>query len=222
MLSKIVTKEEALQHVIGGIRLMCGGFDGMGCPTELIEAILQKGVRNLTLISMDAGSPERGIGSLIAHERVKRLLTSQIDSNPEAGRQMMAGKLEVIFYSQGILAEKIRMGGAGLPGFLVRQELWSDTGQEQQTIEYDGESYVIEPCLTADVGIVAAKWADPYGNLVYEKSTRNLNPLVAMASDLTIALVDQIVPLGELDPETIVTPGVFVNYIVKTDGGYGA
>lgn len=222
MLSKIVTREEALKHVVDGMCLMYGGFDGMGSPTELADGILQKGVRDLTLIGMDAGYPERGIGSLITHQRVRRLLTTHIGSNPEAGRQLLAGKLDVVFYSQGILAEKVRLGGVGLPGFLVSQKTGSAADGNQQIVAYEGKEFWIESALTADVGIIAAKQADPYGNLVYERSARNLNPLVAMAADLTIAEVEEIVPLGELDPELIVTPGIFVTYIVKTGGGNDA
>lgn len=219
MVTKIVTVEQALEAVTDGMRLMYGGFGGVGSPGELIEGILQKGVRDLTLIGIDAGYPDAGIGRLISGKRVKRLLTTHIGSNPEAGRQMMAGLLDVTFLSQGVLAEKIRAGGVGIPGILV--ESCGEAGVEKgkQSVRYEGSTYLIEPAMTADIGIVYAKRADSFGNLIYDKAARNLNPMVAMASEITIAEVEEIVPVGELDPENIMTPGIFVDFIVKGSGG---
>lgn len=219
MVSKLITMEEAAELIQDGIRLMYGGFGGMGSPDHLIDQILDKGVRDLTLIGNDAGFSNRGIGKLITQERVKKMLTTHIGSNPQAGRQMMEGKLEVIFFPQGILVEKIRAGGVGIPAILVEPGMGVVTAKKEQLIVYAGEKYLVEPALTADVGIVYAKQADTYGNLIYEKAARNVNPLVAMAAQTTIAEVEEIVPVGELDPESIVTPGIFVDYIVLTRGG---
>ncbi|MDH4617047.1 CoA transferase subunit A [Brevibacillus sp. AY1] len=219
MVSKLITMDEAADLVQDGIRLMYGGFGGMGTPDQLIDQILDKGVRDLTLIGNDAGFSNRGIGKLITQERVKKMLTTHIGSNPQAGRQMMEGKLEVIFFPQGILVEKIRAGGVGIPAILVEPGMGVVTAKKEQLIVYAGEKYLVEPALTADVGIVYAKQADTYGNLIYEKAARNVNPLVAMAAKTTIAEVEEIVPVGELDPESIVTPGIFVDYIVLTRGG---
>jgi len=221
MVSKLISIDEAVDQVRDGSCLMVGGFGGIGAPVSLIDMILNKGVHDLTLIGNDAGFANRGVGRLIFHQRVKRLLTTHIGSNPNAGRQMMEGKLDVVFYPQGILAEKIRAGGVGLPAILVEPGVGIVPTHQEQLVSYAGKRYVIEPALTADVGIVYAKQADPYGNLIYEKAARNLNPLVAMASKITIAEVEEILPLGELDPEHIVTPGIFVNYIVRTGGGMG-
>ncbi|MGE7274174.1 CoA transferase subunit A [Brevibacillus panacihumi] len=221
MVSKLISIEEAVDQIRDGIRLMVGGFGGIGTPVSLIDRILQKGLQDLTLIGNDAGFADQGVGRLISQERVKRLLTTHIGSNPDAGRQMMEGKLEVLFYPQGILAEKIRAGGVGLPAILVEPDVGIGPSQQEQLVRYAGKNYVIEPALTADVGIVYAKQADTYGNLIYEKAARNINPLVAMAGKITIAEVEEILPAGELNPEHIVTPGVFVNYIVRTSGGMG-
>jgi acetate CoA/acetoacetate CoA-transferase alpha subunit len=221
MVSKCITAEEAVELLQDGISLMFGGFGGIGTPDKLIDQILRKGVRDLTLIGNDAGFPDRGIGKLITSERVKRMLTTHIGSNPQAGRQMLEGKLMVDFYPQGILVEKIRSGGVGIPAILVEPGMGGMNVKKDQLIAYAGEKYIVEPALTADVGIVYAKQADTYGNLIYEKAARNVNPLVAMAAQITIAEVEEIVPVGELDPESIVTPGIFVDYIVLTRGGNG-
>ncbi len=197
---------------------MYGGFGGIGTPPSLIEGILQKRVQELTLTGNDAGYPDLGAGRLISHGRVKRLQTSHIGSNPEAGRQMMEGRLDVRFYSQGVLAEKIRAGGVGIAGILVDGDLGEGHGVGKQQVNIAGRTYWIEPAITADVGIIYARVADTFGNLIYDKGARNLNPLVAMAADITIAEVEEIVPAGDIDPERIVTPGIYVDYIVKSDG----
>ncbi|AMA74277.1 CoA transferase subunit A [Aneurinibacillus thermoaerophilus] len=217
-LSKVVSLEEALTHITDGITLMYGGFGGIGSPPTLIDGILKKGVSNLDLIGNDTGFPDVGIGRLVTAGRVRSLITSHIGSNPNAGRLMTEGKMKVTFYPQGTLAEKIRAGGMGLGGILVDVGLGTIVEDGKQKIKVEGKTYMVEPALTAKVGIVYALKADEYGNLVYDKSARNFNPLVAMAADITIAEVEEIVPLGELDPECIVTPGVYVDYIVKSEG----
>lgn len=216
--SKVVALEEALTHINDGITLMFGGFGGVGNPPTLIDGILHKGVKNLDLIGNDSGFPDIGIGRLVTAERARSLITSHIGSNPNAGRLMTEGKMNVTFYPQGTLAEKIRAGGMGLGGILVDVGLGTIVEEGKQQIEIEGRTYMVEPALTAQVGIVHALKADEYGNLIYDKSARNFNPLVAMACDITIAEVSEIVPKGELDPECIVTPGVYVDYIVKSEG----
>jgi acetate CoA/acetoacetate CoA-transferase alpha subunit len=198
---------------------MFGGFGGIGSPPSLIEGIVNKGVKDLTLIGNDAGFPTIGIGQLITNQRVKKIITSHIGSNPNAGKQMNEGNLEVVFFPQGSLAEKIRAGGVGIGGILV--DIGFDTIFEENKIkvEVDGRPYLIEPALTAEVGIVYAKKADEYGNLIYDKTAKNFNPLVAMASDFTIAEVEEIVPSGELDPDCIMTPGIYINQVVQSKGG---
>jgi acetate CoA/acetoacetate CoA-transferase alpha subunit len=218
VVNKIVEIEDIIDHFKDNMVLMCGGFGGVGSPPVLINAILEKGVKDIFLIGNDVGFPWIGAGKLISEKRVKRLIASHIGSNPEAGKQMSNGELQVEFYPQGTLAEKIRAGGMGLGGILVDVGIGTLVEKNKEKIMVDKKEYMIEPALTADVSIVYAKKADPYGNLVFDKSARNTNPLVAMAGDVTIAEVEEIVPLGELDPESIIVPGVFVNYIVQSKG----
>jgi acetate CoA/acetoacetate CoA-transferase alpha subunit len=215
---KVKTIEAALDHIHDGSTLMYGGFGGVGNPPTLINGILAKGVKDLHLIGNDAGFPSIGIGKLVSQGRAKTLLASHIGSNPVAGKLMTEGKLEVEFSPQGTLVERIRSGGMGLGGVLVDVGIDSMIAQNKQTVEVNGQRFLIEPALTADVAIVYAKKADTYGNLVYDKSARNTNPLVAMAGKMTIAEVDEIVEVGELDPEEIVTPGVFVDIVIKSQG----
>ncbi|NOU84606.1 3-oxoacid CoA-transferase subunit A [Paenibacillus sp. LMG 31460] len=215
---KVRTLEEALQAITDGCTMMYGGFGGIGTPPTMIEGILQKGIKDLTIIGNDTGFPHIGIGRLITAGRVKKVIASHIGSNPNAGLRMEEGTMEVVFYPQGTLAEKIRAGGVGLGGILVDVGVGTIMEQGKATVSIDEKKYLVEPALTADVAIVHAKKADPYGNLVYDKSGRNLNPLVAMAGKFTIAEVDEIVPLGELDPENIVTPGIFVDMVILSRG----
>ncbi|MDQ0876179.1 acetate CoA/acetoacetate CoA-transferase alpha subunit [Paenibacillus sp. V4I3] len=215
---KVRTLEEALLAINDGCTLMYGGFGGIGTPPTMIEGILQKGIKDLTIIGNDTGFPQIGIGRLITAGRVKKVIASHIGSNPNAGLRMEEGTMEVVFYPQGTLAEKIRAGGVGLGGILVDVGVGTIMEQGKATVSIDEKNYLVEPALTADVAIVHAKKADTYGNLVYDKSGRNLNPLVAMAGKFTIAEVDEIVPLGELDPENIVTPGIFVDMVILSRG----
>lgn len=216
---KITTLEKVLHFFHDRMTLMFGGFGGVGSPPTLIDGILEKGICDITLIGNDTGFPHIGIGKLVSQERAIKVIASHIGSNPIAGQLMHAGKLEVEFSPQGILAERIRAGGVGLPAIL------SEIGMDNELIsknkphfQLNGKDYLVETALTADVAIVYAKKADAYGNLIYDKSARNTNPLVAMAGDLTIVEVEEIVPIGSLNPEVIMTPGVFVDYIIPSKG----
>ncbi|NOV02929.1 CoA transferase subunit A [Paenibacillus planticolens] len=217
-LSKVKSLEEALHAINDGCTLMYGGFGGIGTPPTLIDGILRKGVKNLTIIGNDTGFPHIGIGRLVTAGQVKKVIASHIGSNPNAGQMMEDGSMEVVFYPQGTLAEKIRAGGVGLGGILVDVGVGTMMGEGRETVSIDERTYLVEPALTADVAIVHALKADPYGNLVYDKSGRNYNPLVAMAGACTVAEVDEIVPLGALDPESIVTPGIFVDMVILSKG----
>ncbi len=197
---------------------MIGGFGGVGAPPTLINAILEKGIKDIHMISNDTGFPWIGPGKLITEKRVSRLIASHIGSNPEAGKQMQAGELEVEFVPQGTLVEKMRAGGMGLGGILVDVGLGTVVEKGKEKVFIAEKEYMIEPSLTADVSIVYAQKADVYGNLIYDKSARNTNPLVAMAGNITIAEVEEIVPAGSLDPECVITPGVYVDYIVQSKG----
>jgi acetate CoA/acetoacetate CoA-transferase alpha subunit len=191
----------------------------VGSPPTLIDAIIDKGVIDLTLIGNDTGFPHIGIGKLIRLERASKVIVSHIGSNPYAGELMNAGRLEVEFSPQGTLAERIRAGGVGLAAIVTDIGMENEmVSKDKSLIELNGKHYLIETALTADVSIVYAKKADPLGNLVYDKSARNTNPLVAMAGSVTIAETDEIVPIGSLDPEEIVTPGVFVDYVIPSKG----
>ncbi|MEW5762918.1 MAG: CoA transferase subunit A [Bacillota bacterium] len=217
-MAKVATLEEALRHINDGTVLMYGGFGGVGTPPTIIEGILQKGVRNLVLIGNDAGFPDVGVGRLITAGRVRKMITSHIGSNPVAAEMMHRGELEVEFSPQGTLAERIRAGGMGLGGILTDVGIGTVAEEGKQKIRLHGREYLVESALTAQVAIVYADRADPFGNLTYVRSGRNFNPLVAMAADITIAEAREIVPLGALDPETVVTPGIFVSMVVPSRG----
>ena len=216
---KITVLEKVLEFFYNGMTLMFGGFGGVGTPPSIIDGILEKGIHSMTLIGNDTGFPHIGIGKLVSQEKARKVIASHIGSNPIAGKLMHEGKLEVEFSPQGILAERIRAGGVGLPAIL------SDIGLDNELVVKDkpyislaDRRYLLETALTAEVSIVYAKKADEYGNLIYDKSARNTNPLVAMAGDITIAEVEEIVPLGTLSPDAIITPGVFVDYVILSKG----
>lgn len=215
---KVVTIEEVVPYFHHGMTLMVGGFGGVGNPPTLIQALLDQDIREITLISNDTAFPHIGVGKLVTDRRVKKVIASHIGSNPNAGAQMTAGELEVEFSPQGILAERVRAGGVGLGGILSDIGLGTIAEQGKQKIVMGEKEYLLESPLTAEVAIIHAKKADRMGNLIFDTSARNFNPLVAMAGDITIAEVDEIVEIGELDPEEIVTPGVFVDFIVPSKG----
>ncbi|TPG73064.1 CoA transferase subunit A [Brevibacillus laterosporus] len=216
--NKQVSLEEALEHFHDGMTLMVGGFGGVGNPPSLIQGLLDKHIKGLTLISNDTAFPDIGVGRLITERRVNKVIASHIGSNPNAGAQMTAGELEVEFCPQGILAERVRAGGVGLGGILSDIGIGTIAEKDKEKVTVDGKTYLIETPLTAEVAIVYAKKADRFGNLVFDTSARNFNPLVAMSGNITIVEAEEIVEIGQLDPEEIVTPGVFVTYIVQSEG----
>jgi len=215
---KTVTLSQALEEIDSGMTLMYGGFGGVGTPPTLVDGILEKGVSDLHLVGNDAGFPDIGVGPLIVNRRVRSLIASHIGSNPVAGDQMSRGELEVEFSPQGTLAERIRAGGMGLGGILVDVGIGTAVEEGKRKIEVGGRPYLLETALTADVSIVYARRADTLGNLVYDKSARNYNPMVATAGTVTIAEADEIVPAGGLDPEEVVTPGIYVDMVVLGEG----
>lgn len=215
---KVGEIREALDRIKDGCTLMYGGFGGVGTPPTLVDGILAKGVRDLILIGNDAGFPDIGIGRLVSAGRVQHLITSHIGSNPVAGKLMNEGKMKVEFSPQGTLAERIRAGGMGLGGILTDVGIGTMADKGKEKVVVSGKSYLVEPALTAEIAIVYAKKADTFGNLVYDKSARNFNPLVAMAGTYTIAEAEEIVPAGTLNPEEIVTPGIFVDMVVQSSG----
>ncbi|UCZ54880.1 CoA transferase subunit A [Bacillus shivajii] len=217
--SKVISIEEASSYIKNGMTVMIGGFGGVGNPPTMINEMLKNNIQDLTLICNDAGFPHIGVGQLVTNCRIKKLIASHIGSNPKAGQQMTDGTLDVQFFPQGTLAEKIRAGGVGLGGVLVDIGIDNPIVEKgSERYELNGKKYLVEPALTAKVSIVYAKKADHFGNLVFDTSSRNTNPLVAMAGDITIAEADEIVETGELDPEEVITPGAFVDYVVQSEG----
>lgn len=217
-MDKVCTVKAAISQVKSGMTVMIGGFGGIGNPPTLIQAMLDHDIDDLTVICNDAGFPEVGVGRLVTLGKVKKLIATHIGSNPNAGKKMNEGEMEVIFYPQGTLAEKIRAGGVGLGGVLLDVGIDGMVQEGKEVVQVQEKPYMIESALTADVSVVYAKKADKFGNLVYDKSARNTNPLMAMAGNITIAEVEEIVPTGEMDPESIVTPGAYVDYIVPSEG----
>ena len=214
MIDKTCGAGEALAHVRGGHTVMVGGFGVPGTPFTLVDALLRQGTEGLTLIKNEANEGGMGVSRLIEAGRVRRLITSHLGLNAAAIALMNQGELAVEFYPQGILAEKIRAGGAGLPGILTDIGVDTIIQEGKELLTFGGTQVIIEPALRADVALLHASVADRAGNLVYEKSARNFNPLMATAADRVIVEAERVVEVGELDPDRIHTPGAFVDYVV--------
>jgi acetate CoA/acetoacetate CoA-transferase alpha subunit len=215
---KIRTVEEAMEHIKDGISIMIGGFCGVGSSWRMVQEIIRKGVKNLTLISVDAGDPEVGPDYIIRGEQVKKLITSHIGATPRTGELLNEGKMDVEFSPQGTLAERIRAGGVGIPGFLTDVGMGTIIEEGKQKVTLDGKEYLLEKAIRADVAIILAEKADEFGNLIYNKTARGLNPHMARAADITIVDAREIVPLGAIDPEHVITPGAYVDMIVQGGG----
>jgi len=209
-----ITYQELRPRLRDGMTIMYGGFMAIGTPEGIVREILASGVKDLTLIGNDTGSGGTGVGQLVAHHRVKKVIASHIGLDPETGRQMIAGEMTVELVPQGTLAERIRCGGAGLGGILTPTGVGTIVEEGKDKVTYDGVDYLVERPLRADLAILKAHRADTKGNLVYQRAARNFNPLAAMAADFVVAEVDGIVEAGELDPELIVTPGILVDAII--------
>ncbi len=208
---------EALADVRDGAVVMIGGFGEAGSPIELIHALIDQGARDLTVISNNAGNGRVGLAALIAAGRVRRLVCSYPRSSrsavfPEAYRK---GEIELELVPQGTLAERIRAGGAGVPAFYTPTAAGTPLAEGKETRRFDGRDYVLERALTADLALVRAERADRMGNLLYSKAARNFGPIMCMAAALSVVQVRQVVPAGEIDPEAVVTPGVFVDRVVE-------
>jgi len=213
--NKLTSLEQAMSLITDGASIMVGGFLVVGTPVPFVDALVERGVKDLTIICNDAGYPDRGVGKLIVNRQVKRLIASHIGMNPEAGRQMNAGELQVELVPQGTFVERIRCGGAGLGGFLTPTGVGTLVEEGKQKIDLEGRTYLLELALKADFALVYAHQADTMGNLVYRRSIRNFNPVMAMASRTTIALAREVVPAGQIDPDHVMTPGIVVDHIVK-------
>jgi len=198
-----------------GMTIMSGGFGLCGIPENLIAAIRDAGVKDLTVISNNAGVDGFGLGLLLETRQIKKMVSSYVGENKEFERQYLSGELELEFNPQGTLAERCRAGGAGIPGFFTKTGVGTVIAEGKEHKEFDGETYIMETGLVADLSIVKAWKGDEQGNLIFRKTARNFNPMMASAGKATVAEVEEIVPLGSLDPDCIHTPGIFVQRMIK-------
>ena len=206
----------ALEGVLfDGMTIMAGGFGLCGIPENLIREIQRSGVKGLTVISNNAGVDGFGLGVLLNSKQVKKMISSYVGENKEFERQYLSGELELEFNPQGTLAERCRAGGAGIPAFYAKAGVGTLVAEGKETRVFNGETYVVETGLVADLSIVKAWKGDAQGNLVYNKTARNFNPMMAMAGKVTVAEVEEMVGVGELNPDDIHTPGIFVQRIFK-------
>lgn len=216
MINKVVFgAEEAVRDISDNSTLMLGGFGLCGIPENCIQALLHKGVKGLTCISNNAGVDDFGIGLLLKTRQVKKMISSYVGENAEFERQLLSGELEVELIPQGTLAERVRAGGAGIPAFYTPAGVGTEVAIGKEVREYDGKVYLLEQWLRADFAIVKAWKGDTSGNLIYRGTARNFNPMMATAGKITIAEVEELVPVGELDPNHIHTPGIYVQRIFQ-------
>lgn len=218
-MTKLISIDQAIEKITDSAVIMIGGFLGIGTPETMIDAIVNKGCKGLTVIGNDTGYPEKGIGKLVVNRQVKKVIVSHVGTNPETGRQMHAKELEVELVPQGTLVERIRSGGAGLGGVLTPTGVGTVVAEGKPLIVVDGKQFLLEKPLRAQVSLIKADKADEFGNLVFRKTTRNFNPVMATAADMVIAEVNHIVSTGEIDPDEVMVPGIFVNYIVQKQAG---
>jgi 3-oxoacid CoA-transferase subunit A len=197
-----------------GMTIMAGGFGLCGIPDLLIEAVRESGVKNLTVIANNAGTDGVGLGRLLDTRQTKKAISSYVGENKTFAQQYLAGEIEIEFNPQGTLAERIRAGGAGIPAFFTKTGVGTMIAEGKETREFDGETYVMERGLFADLALVHAWKGDTEGNLVYRKTARNFNPMMATAATVTVAQVEHLVQPGEIDPDHIITPGIFVKRMI--------
>jgi len=216
MINKVVANaEEAVKDVSDNTTLMFGGFGLCGIPENSIAALLKKGVTGLTCISNNAGVDNFGIGQLLQTKQVKKMISSYVGENAEFERQLLSGELEVDLIPQGTLAERIRAGGAGIPAFFTPAGVGTEVAEGKEAREFDGKMHLLESWLKADFAFVKAWKGDTSGNLIFKGTARNFNPMMAMAGKITIAEVEELVEPGELDPNNIHTPGIYVQRIFQ-------
>jgi len=212
---KVVSSyEEAMAGLTDNMTIIAGGFGLCGIPENLISEIKHKGTKGLTIVSNNCGVDDFGLGILLSQRQIKKIIASYVGENAEFERQMMAGELEVELTPQGTLAEKMRAGGAGIPAFFTATGYGTPVAEGKEEREIDGKNYILEHAIKGDFAIVKAWKADRYGNLVFRKTARNFNPMAAAAGKITVVEVEEIVEPGELDPDQIHTPGIYVNRII--------
>lgn len=212
---KALTPEQAAALVPDGATVMIGGFLGVGSPRRVIDALVARGAKGLTVIGNDTGRPELGIGKLVVAGCVAKVIVSHIGTNPVTQQKMMAGEIAVELVPQGTLAERIRAGGAGLGGILTPTGVGTTVAEGKQVLTVDGRDYLLEKPLRADVALLHCYEADYYANLTYRLTAQNFNPLMAMAADTVIAEPDEVVPIGVIPPDHVRTPGILVTHLVE-------
>jgi acetate CoA/acetoacetate CoA-transferase alpha subunit len=212
-MKKRISADQIGQHLRDGMTIMIGGFMGTGAPEKLIDLLIENDVRDITLISTDTALPGIGTSRLIAEQRVSKLYASHIGLNPETGRQMNDGVLDVELVPQGTLAERIRCGGAGLGGVLTPTGLGTLVAESKQLIEVDGQQFLLEKPLKADLAMIRGSKVDLRGNVFYSKTTQNFNPLMATAAECVIVEAEQLVEIGDIQPEAVHTPSLYVDHI---------
>jgi len=218
-MNKVVAgPDAALDGLQDNMTLMVGGFGLCGIPENLIAAMVRRGTKGLTCISNNAGVDDFGLGLLLQTKQIKKMISSYVGENDEFERQMLSGELEVELIPQGSLAERCRAGGAGIPAFFTPAGYGTEVGEGKEVREFNGKMHILESWLRADFALVKAWKGDRFGNLVYKRTARNFNPMMAMAGKITVAEVEQLVEPGELDPDEIHTPGIFVQRIFQGSG----
>lgn len=218
-MSKVIMRERITELITDEMTLAIGGFLAIGTPDTIIQKIVNQNIQNLIVIGNDTGFPDKGIGRLIVNRQVKKAIVSHIGTNPETGKQMNSGDLEVELVPQGTLAERIRCGGAGLGGVLTATGIGTLVAENKTILTVNGSEYLLEEPLRADVALLKAAKADKSGNLVCRRAARNFNPVMAMAADLVIAEVDEIVEIGQIDPDEVSIPGIFVDFVCLSEKG---
>ena len=214
-MNKAISAEKLSALFKDGMTIMVGGFLANGTPERIIDELVKNGVKDLTLIANDPSYPDRGCGRLIANHQVKKLIASHIGTNPMTGDQMNTGELIIEFSPQGTLAERVRAGGAGLGGVLTPTGLGTVIEEGKQKIEIDGEVFLLEKPIRADFAFIKGSVGDEFGNLIYNGTTQNFQPLMAMAADCVVAEIEEIYPIGQIPMEQIHTSGIFVDYILR-------
>lgn len=215
-MNKVVANgDAAIEGIIDGMTLMLGGFGLCGIPENCISSLVKKGTTNLTCISNNAGVDDFGLGLLLQERQIKKMISSYVGENDEFERQMLSGELEVDLIPQGSLAERCRAGGAGIPAFFTPAGYGTEVAEGKEVRKFNGKPHILESALTADFAIVKAWKGDRFGNLIYKGTARNFNPVMAMAGKITIAEVEELVEPGELNPNQIHTPGIFVQRIFQ-------
>lgn len=214
-MGKVISPEEAVSMISPGSTIMVGGFGLVGCPINLVEALSKAPISNLTIISNNLGEQGKGLGKLVLNKQVAKGIGSYFTSNPDVVEAYQRGELEIELIPQGTMSEAIRAGGAGIPGFYTPVGVGTELSKNKEIKLIGNREYVLQESLRADFAFIKAKKADKLGNLIYSKSARNFNPAMATAANIVFAEVDEIVEVGELNPEEIITPHLYVDYLIE-------